>query len=160
VCRSDVHSLYLVQNNCVEPKGNCANFEELENKLKEALVELRSGQLIIKFLQKELNTTLVLGSQHNHRYEVPLLNREAVNQQSLSDVSKQIKMDGSKPTQISLRNKTDMKNVGRNWPGNIIISSHFEPLSNFKATLDGNRNNPKLKSADFVDDGNVNQKTF
>jgi hypothetical protein len=53
-----------------------------------------------------------------------------------------------------------MKNVGINWPGNIIISSHFEPLSNFNATRDVNRNNPKLKSADFVEDGNVNQKTF
>jgi hypothetical protein len=102
VCRSDVCSHYLVQNNCVEPKGNCANFEELENKLKEVLVELSAGQLIIKFLQKELNTALVLGSQHNHRYEVPLLLKEAVNQQPISDASKQIKMDGSKPTQISL----------------------------------------------------------
>jgi hypothetical protein len=53
-----------------------------------------------------------------------------------------------------------MQNVGINLPVNVIISSHFEPLSNFNATLDGNRNNPKLKSADFVEDGNVNQKTF
>jgi len=65
VCRSAVHSHYLVQNNCIEPEVNCANFEEPENKLKEALVELSSGQLIIMFLQKQLNTTLVLGSQHN-----------------------------------------------------------------------------------------------
>jgi hypothetical protein len=53
-----------------------------------------------------------------------------------------------------------MQNVAINWPGNIIISNHFEPLSSFNATLDGNRNNPKLKSADFVEDGNVNQKNF
>jgi hypothetical protein len=90
VCRSDVRSHYLVQNNCVEPKGSCANFEELENKLKEALVKLSAGQLIIKFSQKQLNTALVLGSQHNHRYEVPWLLQVAVNQQSLLDVSKQI----------------------------------------------------------------------
>ena len=96
VCRSAVHSHYLVQNNCIEPEVNCANFEELENKLKEALVELSSGQLIIMFLQKQLNTTLVLGSQHNLQYETPLLHKEVVNQQTMSNVA------GSQPTQIFL----------------------------------------------------------
>ena len=80
-CRSDVHSHYLVQNNCIE-KVNCANFEELANTLKEDLVELSSGQLIIKLLEKELNTILVLGSEHNLRSEAPLLHREFVNQQT------------------------------------------------------------------------------
>jgi hypothetical protein len=42
VCRSDVYSHYLVENNCIETKVNCANFEEFENKFKEALVELSS----------------------------------------------------------------------------------------------------------------------
>ena len=68
-------------------KFNCINFEELENNLKEALVELNSGQLIIKFLQKQLNMTLVLGSQHNLRYEMPLLHKEVVNQQPISNAS-------------------------------------------------------------------------
>ena len=48
VCRSDVHSDNLVQNNYIDPKVNCANFEELENNLKEALVELSSGQLTFR----------------------------------------------------------------------------------------------------------------
>jgi hypothetical protein len=86
----------------MEPKVNCANFEELENKLKEALVELSSGQLIIKFLQKELRMNLVLESQHNHRYGTPLLHKDVVNQHPISNASEQIKMDGSQPTQISL----------------------------------------------------------
>jgi hypothetical protein len=103
VCRSDVHSDYLVQNNCIEPKVNCANFEELENKLKEALVELSSGQLIIKFLQKELNTTLVLRNEHK-RYETPSLYTEVVNQQPMSNVSKQTKwMD---PNQLKSLSET------------------------------------------------------
>ena len=73
VCRSDVHYHHPVQNNCMEPEVHCVNFEELEKKFKEALVELSSGQLIIMLLQKQLNTTLVLWSQHNLWYETPLL---------------------------------------------------------------------------------------
>ena len=40
------------------------------------------------------------------------------------------------------------------------ISNRFKPLSNFNATPNGNRNKPELKSADFEEDGNMNQKTF
>jgi len=48
------------------------------------------------FLQKQLNTTLVLGSQHNLWYETPLLQKEVVNQQTMSNAA------GSQPTQIFL----------------------------------------------------------
>jgi len=48
VCRSDIHSHNLVQNNSTEPKVNCANFEEFENNVKKALVALNYAQLIIK----------------------------------------------------------------------------------------------------------------
>jgi hypothetical protein len=50
VWRSVIHSNNLVQNNCTEPKVNCANFEELENKLKKDLLAISSAQLIIKLL--------------------------------------------------------------------------------------------------------------
>lgn len=39
----------------------------------------------------------------------------------------------------------------------IISSKHFQPLSNVSDTPNGDRNNPKLKSADFEEDGNVNK---
>ena len=111
VCRSDVHSDNLVQNNCIEPTVNCANFEELENNLKEALVELSSGQLIIKLLQKELNTTLVLGTQHNLRYETPLLYKEVMNQQPMSKASEQTKwMDPNR-----LKSLSETKEICKMW---------------------------------------------
>jgi len=50
-----------------EPEVNCTNCEEFENKLQKVLVELSTVQLKIKLLQKELNMTLVLGSEHNLR---------------------------------------------------------------------------------------------
>jgi len=91
----------LHQPNCIEPDVDCKNCKKFENKLKETLVELSSVQLINRLLQNEPSTTLVLGSQHNLRYGIPLLNKEAVNQQPISNTSKQIKMDGSQPTKIS-----------------------------------------------------------
>jgi hypothetical protein len=39
----------------------------------------------------------------------------------------------------------------------VKSSNRFQPLSNASDTPDGDRNNPKLKSADFEEDGNVNQ---
>jgi len=47
VCRGDINSHYLVQNNCIEPNVSCANFKEYQNKYIKALVTLRSVQLII-----------------------------------------------------------------------------------------------------------------
>jgi len=91
VCRSDVHSHYLAQNNCIEPKVNCTYCEEFENKLKEALVELSSVQLITKLLQKDLS--MVLGSEHNHRCKMSLLQKQVVNQQPVLNASQQIKME-------------------------------------------------------------------
>ena len=50
LCRSGINSHNLVHNNSIEPKVNCANFEEYENKLKKALVAFSSAQLITKLL--------------------------------------------------------------------------------------------------------------
>jgi hypothetical protein len=52
---------------------------------------------------------------------MPLLHKEAVNQQPISNTSEQIKMDGSQPTQITLLNEGDMQNVRISWPANIKI---------------------------------------
>ena len=139
VCRSDEHFHYLVQNNGIEPKFICVNFDELENKLKEALVELSSGQSIIKFLQKQINTTLVLGSQHNLRYEMPLLYKEVLNQKPISMHPSKLKWMDPNQLKSLYETKGDTQNLRISWSGNMIISNHFESFSNFNATINGNR---------------------
>jgi hypothetical protein len=42
----------------------------------------------------------------------------------------------------------------------IKFSHRFQPLSNVSDTPDRDSNNPKIKSADFEEDGNVNKKTL
>ena len=65
-----------------------------------------------------------------------------------------------KLNKIALCNKRDMLNVRISWPANIKILSCNELSTNFNATLNGNRKNFKLKSADFLEDRNANKKLF
>jgi hypothetical protein len=77
MCKIVVHSHDLLINKCIEGNINCAKCEELANHLKEVLTELSSVQLIIKLLQKELNTTLVNNSKHNHMYVTSCTKQES-----------------------------------------------------------------------------------
>jgi hypothetical protein len=111
------------------------NFEELESKLKEALVELSSGQLIIKFLQKQPNTTLVLGSQYNLRYEMPLLHKEVVNLQPLSITHEHSKLMDPNQLNIILKQR-DMQNTGIRWPANIEIFKLHRAVNQFQCQME------------------------
>jgi len=70
-CKAAFHSQYLERNKYTDSDLNCANCVNLQHQLREALSELTSSQLIIKLLQKDLSTTVVPGSESNHRYETP-----------------------------------------------------------------------------------------
>ena len=48
--------LHLMDNKCKGSDITCIKCEELENKLQETLLELSSPELIIKLLQKEIDT--------------------------------------------------------------------------------------------------------
>ena len=69
VCWNVFCSHCLVKNKCKESEDICANCENLQYQLREALSELRSTKYIIKLLQKDLSTTSAFGSQLIHRYE-------------------------------------------------------------------------------------------
>ena len=53
---NEVH--HLVDNKCKSSDTVCTKCEELENKLQETLLELSSAKLIIKLLQKEIDTIM------------------------------------------------------------------------------------------------------
>jgi len=49
---------HLMDNKCKCSDTSCIKCEELENKVQEALLELSSVKLIIKLLQKEIDTIM------------------------------------------------------------------------------------------------------
>jgi hypothetical protein len=122
------------------------------DQLKEALKELRSAQLIIKLLQEELNMTLVVRSEHNHRYEVPCTtqrSRESTTNIECIPATK----NGWSPINSSHFVKPKRYAEYGNMPTSkrIKTSNCFEPLSD-----NGNRNNAKLKPDNFKESESKN----
>ena len=160
VCRDVFCSYCLVKSKCKESADICANCENLQYQLREALSELSSAKYIIKLLQKDLSTTSAFGSEHFHRYETSHSTYRGYESSSNIE-SIQGPNNGWIPKIPNQFMKPRKYTKYGNMPTGEYIktSNRFEPLSNLIDLTKGNSFNEEIKPANLNESENVNQTT-